>query len=222
MRLSNNKPFADCPSRGAPWFAIHTRYQHENAAARSLVYKGFEVFLPQYTAVRHWTDRTKELSAPLFPCYLFLRGGIPRLNIVTTPGVQGLVGFGGVPATIPDAEIEALRQAVARRVRLEPYPFLKCGDWVRVMSGPLEGIEGILVRNKNRYRLVLSVDLVQKSAAVEVDGCAVERGRRPDRSEREYPFTLAPYHVGLRERSKQWCPDIERNQAKRISAPNNI
>lgn len=192
MCSKNIKSFADCPSRGAAWSAVHTRYQHENAAACSLASKGFEVFFPQSTTIHHWSDRSKELSLPLFPCYLFLRGGIPRLNIMTTPGVQGLVGFGGIPATIPDVEIEALRQAVARHARLGPYPFLKCGDWVRVTSGPLEGIEGILVRNKSLCRLVLSVDLVQKSAAVEVDASTVECARRPARSECGIPLHPSP------------------------------
>ena len=117
---------------------------------------------------------------PCFPGYVFLRGGLEQqLRILTTPGVLGLVGFAGVPAIIPDAEIEAVRQTLARRVHVEPHPFLKCGDWVRVKDGPLEGIEGILVRNKNQFRLVLSVELVQKSAAVEVDAWMVERAPKP-------------------------------------------
>jgi transcription antitermination factor NusG len=132
-----------------------------------------------YTAIRHWSDRTREVSLPLFPSYLFLRGGLDRqLSILTTPGVHSLVAFAGVPAVIPDAEIDAVRQTLARSVRAEPSPFLKCGDWVRVKCGPLEGIEGILVRTKNQYRLVLSVELIQQSVAVEVDVWAVERVQR--------------------------------------------
>jgi transcription antitermination factor NusG len=164
------------------WLAIHTRHQHETLAARSLTYKGFEVFLPQYTSRRQWSDRTRELSAPLFPGYVFLRGKLEQqIRILTTPGVLGVVGFAGLPAIIPDAEIEAIRQSIGQRSRVEPYPFLKCGDWVRVKSGPLEGIEGILVRNKKQFRLVLSVQLLQKSAAVEVDAWVVERAPRFDR-----------------------------------------
>jgi transcription antitermination factor NusG len=148
-------------------------------AARSLAYKGFEVFLPVYTRLCQWSDRTKELSAPLFPGYVFLRGELERqIRILTTPGVLGLVGFGGVPAIIPEEEIEAVRQTIACRARVEPYPFLKCGDWVRVKGGPLEGLEGILVRSKKQFRLVLSVQLLQKSVAVEVDGWMVERAPR--------------------------------------------
>ena len=193
MLRSNNNPFKGHPQSTAGWLAIHTRYQHENLAARSLDYKGFEVFLPQYTSVRKWSDRTKELSAPLFPGYVFLRGELEhQLRILTTPGVLGLVGFAGVPAIIPDAEIDAVRRTVERRLRVEPYPFLKCGDWVRVKDGPLEGVEGILMRNKKQLRLVLSVQLLQKSVAVEVDAWMVERAPRHERPGAARSFDLSP------------------------------
>jgi len=175
----------------AGWLAIHTRHQHEKMVARSLAFKGFEVFLPLYTRIRQWSDRTKELSAPLFPGYVFLRGHLEQeIRILTTPGVLGLVGFGGVPAIIPEVEIEAVRQAIARRVQVEPYPFLKCGDWVRVKSGPLEGLEGILVRYKRQFRLVLSVQLIQKSVAVEVDVWMVERVPKPEGRGTGHAFTF--------------------------------
>ena len=193
MLAGDTKPLEDYRQGSAGWFAIHTRHQHENVAAHSLAYKGFEVFLPQYTSVRQWSDRTKKLSAPLFPCYLFLRGGLEQqLSILTAPGVQGFVGFAGVPAIIPDVEIEAVRRTIARCLHVEPYPFLKCGDWVRVKCGPLEGIEGILVRNKSQLRLVLSVQIVQKSAAVEVDAWMVERAPRPEWRGTGRSFTFNP------------------------------
>jgi len=182
MLASITAPLEDCRSEGPSWFAIHTRHQHEKVATQILARKGFEVFLPLYTAVRNWSDRAKEVTLPLFPSYLFLRGGLERrLSILTTPGVHGLVAFGGLPAVIPDAEIDAVRQALANSARVEPSPFLKCGDWVRVKCGPLEGIEGILVRTKSQYRLVLSVELVRQSVAVEVDAWAVERVQRRER-----------------------------------------
>jgi transcription antitermination factor NusG len=157
------------------WYALSTRHQHEKAAADLLAKKGFETFLPLYSTTHRWKDRNKVLSLPLYPCYVFLRGGFERrLQILTTPGVLGVVGFGGRPGIIPDNEVEAIRQVIAGRLRAEPCPFLKCGDWVRVKGGPLEGIEGILVRKKNLYRLVLSVDLLQQSVAVEVDASMVE------------------------------------------------
>ena len=100
--------------------------------------------------------------------------------------------FAGLPAVIPDAEIDAVRQTLGRSVRVEPSPFLKCGDWVRVKCGPLEGIEGILVRTKNQYRLVLSVELVQQSVAVEVDVWAVERVQRLERRWSARSFDSCP------------------------------
>jgi transcription antitermination factor NusG len=158
------------------WLAIYTRHQHEKLASEDLAYKGFEVFLPVYTALRRWSDRVKEITLPLFPGYVFLRGGLPQpLLILTTPGVVGLVKFAGVPAIVSDMEIETVRRVLAKGAKIEPHPFLKCGDWVRVKGGPLEGLEGILVRDKNQSRLVLSVELVQKSVAVEVDAWLVER-----------------------------------------------
>ena len=175
------------------WLAIYTRHQHEKLAARCLAYKGFEVFLPVYNALHRWSDRVKELSLPLFPGYVFLRGGHgQQLPILTTLGVAGLVKFAGTSAVISDAEIESIRRALLNGAHIEPHPFLKCGDWVRVKGGPLENMEGILVRDKNKSRLVLSVELVQKSVSVEVDAWLVERAPRPERREAEHSFTYNP------------------------------
>lgn len=163
------------------WHAIYTRHQHEKVVARFLGDKGLEVFLPLYNIERRWKDRTKQLSLPLFPCYVFVWGGLDRrLEIVTTPGFYSFVALGNRPAVIPQAEIESIRRALVKGSGVEPHPFLLSGDRVRIRSGPLEGIEGILVRKKNSFRLVLSVELLQKSVAVEVDASMVERvaGRR--------------------------------------------
>lgn len=165
------------------WHALYTRHQHEKVVAQALSGKGFEVFLPLYSAVRRWKDRQKELSLPLFPSYVFIRDGLDRmLNIVTTPGVHALVGWGGRPAVVSQEEIEAVRRMVQSATRVEPHPYLKSGDWVRIKSGPLEGIRGILLRKKSVYRLVLSVEMLEKSVAVEVDVSAVERINRGDKS----------------------------------------
>ena len=158
------------------WYALYTKHQHEKMVARVLTIKGFETLLPLYQSARRWKDRTKLLSLPLFPCYVFLKGGLDRrLDVMTTPGIYALVSNAGQPAAIPPAEIEAIRRAVESGARVEPHPFLKCGEWMRVKSGPLAGIQGILVRKKNLCRLVLSVEMLGKSAAVEVDGFLVER-----------------------------------------------
>ncbi len=161
------------------WYAVYTRHQHEKTAADLLARKGFETFLPLYSATHRWKDRNKVLSLPLYPNYIFLHGGVERrIAILSTPGTIGLVEFAGHASRIPAAEIEAVRRVIESHLNVEPHPFLKCGDWVRVKSGPLGGIEGILVRKKNQDRLVLSVELLQKSVSVEVDALAVERTGR--------------------------------------------
>ncbi len=158
------------------WHALYTRHQHEKAVAQALSGKGFDVFLPQYRSVHRWKDRHKEVLLPLFPNYVFLRGGLDRmLSIVTTPGVHCLVTWGARPAEIPPEEIESVRRLVNSPCQVEPHPFLKCGDLVRIKSGPLEGMEGILVRKTRGFRLVLSVEMLSQSAAVEVDVKVVER-----------------------------------------------
>jgi transcription antitermination factor NusG len=144
--------------------------------AQILTCKGFEIFLPLYSTAHRWKDRTKLLCLPLFPCYVFLRGGLKRqLDVMTTPGIHALVSTAGQPAAIPADEIEAIRRVTESGARVAPHPFLKCGDRMRVKCGPLMGIEGILVRKKNLYRLVLSVEMLGKAAAVEVDAFLVER-----------------------------------------------
>jgi transcription antitermination factor NusG len=164
------------PRAGGSWYALYTKHQHERAIARNLMGKGFETFLPLYAAARRWKDRVKILDVPLFPCYVFLRAGAERrLDVIITPGVYDFVSSAGHPATIPAAEIEAIRQAVGSGARIEPHPFLRCGDRVRVKCGPLVGIEGVLVRKRNVYRLVLSVEMLGKAAAVEIDAALVER-----------------------------------------------
>jgi transcription antitermination factor NusG len=157
------------------WYAIYTRHQHEKTVAESLSNNGIEVFLPQYSSARQWKDRTKHLLMPLFPCYVFLHGSLDRrVKVLSTPGVYFIVGNGGQPAAIHETEIEAIRKAVTSGLRVEPYPFLQCGDRVRVKAGPLSGIEGILIRKKSSFRIVLSAELLQKSMAVEVDASSVE------------------------------------------------
>jgi transcription antitermination factor NusG len=158
------------------WYALYTKHQHEKVVARNLSCKGFEVFLPLYTAARNWKDRVKLISLPLFPCYVFLHGDIERrLDILTTPGIHDLVSNAGQPAVIPAAEIEGIRQAVGSGARMEPHPFLECGEWVRVKCGPLAGLGGILVRKKNVCRLVVSIEMLGKAAAVEIDTVLIER-----------------------------------------------
>ena len=160
------------------WYALYTRHQHEKTVAHMLAGKGFEVFLPLYAAAHRWQDRVKRLSLPLFPGYVFLRSALDRrIHARVTPGVVHFVPADR-PIPITESEIESLRQLDCSR-SVRPHPFLKTGDWVRVRSGPLDGVEGILTHWKGGYRLVISVDLLQQSAAVEIDASIVERAQRP-------------------------------------------
>ena len=167
----NSGPNAGCSA----WWALYTRHQHERTVADALSSKGFEVFLPTYDSVRRWKDRSKVLSLPLFPCYVFVRGGVDRrLQIVSTPGIHMILTHGDTFAAIPEVEIEAIRRTVQGNLRVEPHPFLRCGDRVRVTRGSIQGVEGILVRKKNIFRLVLSVEMLAQSVGVEVDAADVE------------------------------------------------
>ncbi len=158
------------------WHAIYTWHQHEKMVGDLLSKKGFETFLPLYQTTRRWKDRLKTLVLPLFPCYVFIRGGLERqLQIVTTPGVCSLVMAGGGVAVITPEEVDAVKRTVESSQHVWPHPFLKCGDRVRVKSGPLEGIEGVLVRTKGQLRLVISVELVHQAVAIEVDAAVVEQ-----------------------------------------------
>jgi transcription termination/antitermination protein NusG len=157
------------------WHAIHIRHQHEKTVADVLTRERFEIFLPLYSTVRPWKDRMKHLWLPLFPCYAFFRGGLDRkLQIVQTPGVHGIVGTAGRAAVIPEEEIAAIRRAVDGRLKVEPYPYLKAGDRVRITAGPLLGIEGILIRKQDLARIVLSIEMLGRSVAVEVNPAFVE------------------------------------------------
>ena len=162
-------------SDASGWWALYTRHQHEKTVADMLKHKGFEVFLPVYESLRRWKDRKKLLWLPLFPCYVFVRGGLERkLQVVTTPGVHMILYRGERVATIPEVEMEAIQKAVEGPYRVEPHPFLPCGAKVRVTRGPLEGVIGVLTRKKNLYRLVLSVEMLAQSVGVEIDASDVE------------------------------------------------
>ncbi|HVZ84260.1 MAG TPA: UpxY family transcription antiterminator [Terracidiphilus sp.] len=162
-------------SDGSCWWALYTRHQHERTVAGQLGSKGFEVFLPLYESVRRWKDRNKLLSLPLFPCYVFLRGGAERrLQVVTTPGVHSILYTGERIAIIPQSEIEAIQRSLDSNLRIEPHPYLRCGERVRVIRGSLEGVEGVLLRKKSYCRLVLSVEMLAQSVAVEINASDVE------------------------------------------------
>ncbi len=152
------------------WFALQVRPRHEKTAACALRSKGFEEFLPLCTAVRRWSDRTKELRTPLFPRYVFCHFDLRhKLSILTTPGVTSIVGVGKSPTPVADSEISALQAIVKSGLPAQSWPFLQVGQGVRIEDGPLASVEGILVNFKNHHRLVVSVTILQRSVAVEVD-----------------------------------------------------
>lgn len=157
------------------WWAVYTRHQHEKVVAGALAAKDFEVFLPIYESTRRWKDRNTVLSLPLFPCYLFVRSSLDRkLQVATTPGVHMILTRGERVAVVPNAEIAAIQRAVGGSFRVEPFPFLQCGTRVRVIRGALEGVEGFVIRKKGMVRLILSVDMLARSVAVEVHASDVK------------------------------------------------
>lgn len=156
------------------WFALQTRLRYEHFAAAHLRSKGYEPFLPVYTCRRRWADRVKKIEQPLFPGYLFCRFDLlNRLPILVTPGVIQVVGNGKSPIAIDDAEIAAIQTVVQSELPRQPWPFLQLGENVRIVYGPLRGLEGILLDLRGNHRLVLSVSLLRRSIAVEIDGAWV-------------------------------------------------
>jgi transcription antitermination factor NusG len=152
------------------WYALQVKPRFEKVVETQLQYKGYEVLLPVHTSTRKWSDRTKSISLPIFPSYVFCRFDInARLPILITPGVNSVVGAGKLPIAIDDTEIQSLCQLVKSGLRPEPSPYIREGEPVRIENGPLEGLTGIVVRTSGHDRLILSVTLLQRSVAVEVD-----------------------------------------------------
>jgi transcription antitermination factor NusG len=157
-----------------PWFALQVRVRHEVAVSDHLKGKGYEWFLPLYKSRRRWSDRVKEIEAPLFPGYLFCRfDPHDRLPILKTPGVAQIVGYNHIPIPVDEHEIMAIRRLVASGVPNFPCAYLEVGSKVRIDTGALRGLEGILTDVKGKRRLVLSISLLQRSVAVEIDSDAV-------------------------------------------------
>jgi len=157
------------------WYAAYSCANHEKSVARQLELRSIESFLPLYERPSRWKDRTVKLQLPLFPGYVFVRLAIEKkLGVLQVPGVVRLVGFNGHPAPLPEEEMQALREGLSGSLRVEPCPYLQIGRRVRVKSGALRGLDGILLKKKNGYRFVLSLELIQRSMAVEVDAVDIE------------------------------------------------
>lgn len=161
-----------CPnvSPALPWFAVRVRSNCERTAALHLRERGYEEFAPSYQAQRQWSDRKKIVDRLLFPGYVFARlDPENRLPVLSAPGVVGMVGFGKVPCPIPDREIDGIRALLQSGLLVQPWPFLQIGERVLIERGPLAGVEGLLEQVKGRYRLVVSVELLQRAVSAEVD-----------------------------------------------------
>jgi transcription antitermination factor NusG len=159
----------------ANWYALYTAPRHEKRVAGQIESQGIACFLPFYRSVRRWKDRRKELKMVLFPGYVFVRmAPQSRLQVLQLPGAIRLVSRNGQPTALSVDEIETMRSRLADSGRFEPHPYLRVGRRVRVRSGPLQGLEGIIVRRKDRCRLVFSIDAIMRSIAVEVDEPDVE------------------------------------------------
>ncbi len=157
------------PGSGS-WFALTVKPRHEKTVAQQLPILGVEAYLPLYRSRRRWSDRLKEVEMCLFPGYVFARFNAEhRAAVLKLPGAVSLVGFGREPAHIPEAEIQAVRDILATGLGVWPWPYLRAGERVRVVRGPLAGLRGILVREKDAWRVVVSVELLQRSVAVEID-----------------------------------------------------
>lgn len=153
-----------------PWFAIQAKTCREKLTKLFLENRGFECFLPLAKASHRWSDRVKEIDLPLFPGYLFCRmNPHDRLPVLQAPGVIQIVGVGKTPLPVQDEEIEAIQQAAASGLPTMPWPYLQVGSLARIEGGPLEGLTGIIVKIKSGMKLILSVNLLQRSVAVEID-----------------------------------------------------
>jgi len=166
---------ADSTLPQASWYALYTCARHEKRVAQQMERQRVACFLPLYRSVRRWKDRRKELELALFPGYVFVHMSlVNKIRVLEVPGVVNFVSFNGKPAALPAQQIEALRNRLAADARIEPHPYLRAGRRVRVRSGPFEGFEGIVLRRKDRCRLVFSIDLIQRSLAIELDEADLE------------------------------------------------
>lgn len=162
---------------GGNWYAVRTRARHERVIVQRFRDKGLTTFLPLVTAVRRWSDRWKSVEMPLFSCYVFVKiigTDEDRLRVLRTEGVFDFVGVPRQGTPIPNEQIEAVRIITDQRVNWRSYPFLKIGQRVRIRSGALDGVEGILVSRNGERCFVVSVDAIHRSLSVRVEGYEIE------------------------------------------------
>ena len=159
------------------WYAVQTRARHERVVAQRLREQGVTTFLPLVTEVHRWSDRRKSVELPLFGCYVFVKvppTGEDRLRVLRMDGVFKFVGTRGVGTPIAEAQIDAVRTLIGQQVPWSSYPFLQIGQRVRVRGGALDGVEGILLSRNDDNTLVVSIDAIQRSLAVRIQGYDLE------------------------------------------------
>jgi transcription termination/antitermination protein NusG len=156
------------------WYAVYTRTRHEKSATIQCTQRGITTFLPLYNVQRRWKQRIARLLLPLFPSYIFVHIALhDRFRVLGLPGIVSLVTFNNVPAAIPEAQIEYLKRAIFLG-KAEPHVYLQSGKRVRVTSGPLVGLEGIVIEMKNRMQVVVSFEWMARSVAISLDAAEVE------------------------------------------------
>src|SRR5271155_733837 len=197
MALNHTRIFGsvadDLASEPLPWYALQVRTRYERAVAAYLTGLDYEWFLPVFKDRKRWSDRIKQIEIPLFPGYLFCRfDAQKRLPILKIPGVVQIVGYNRQPISVDESEIAAIQTLVASGVPNQPCSFVEIGDRVRIESGPLRGLQGILVEARGRHKFVLSVSLLQRSVAVEIDSISVTPVRAiPGPALREFSDAVA-------------------------------
>src|SRR6266568_2546142 len=151
------------------WYAVYTNANHEKRVTQQLEQRSIEHLLPLYESVRRWKDRRVRLQMPLFPGYVFVRMALrDRLQLLQIPGIVRLVSFNGRPAALPEEDVRAIENCLGHGGQVEPHPYMQAGRRARVRSGPLQGLEGIILRRKNRTCFIVSFDLIMRSVAVEI------------------------------------------------------
>jgi transcription antitermination factor NusG len=177
VALDFSLPVPEVQAEPECWYGLQTRPRHEKMVVQRLEERGVATFLPLVKEVHRWSDRKKTVELPLFNCYVFARfapNRTERLRVLRVDGVFGLVGSRGEGTPIPDSQIEAVRSLVETELPWSSHPFLKIGQRVRIRSGALDGMEGILLSRNGDQTLIISIDAIQRSLAVRVEGYEVE------------------------------------------------
>jgi transcriptional antiterminator NusG len=173
---SSNLQSAETDKLSVPhWYAAHVRSRHEKKVAEQLADREVNFFLPLYRTESRWSDRVAKVELPLFPGYMFVFiSMVERLRVLQVPGVVKLVSSKGEPVPLPDSEIDRLRAGLTDSVKAEPHPYLQVGTRVRIKAGAMAGLEGILIKNNDRLRVVINVELIMRSISVEIASSDIE------------------------------------------------